>query len=217
MRLVYFALRHVTPTVNVLAGKSVLVVNVEQNAILVLALQVNYVRTELVLRVAVRIWTVPVIDRVSMDNAWILASEIMPVVRTLCVKYPNTERFVYVRMDSKENQSRDVHHTNVKPMMTVNMTNNVIMDHVKILAYNQALVALMPNVGLSIVMHNALVHQGIMVIQQLNVLHKLLVLVLEIRAAKMQDVEKLMTDMNVVVHLVALVILEVDAFAAVNK
>lgn len=140
--------RHVTLTMNVLADKSALVVNVEQNVILALVQLDNYVRMELVLPAAVQIWIVPVIDRVSMGSAWTLVSVITPVERMLFAKYPNTEPFVYVPMDSKVSPSKDVQRTNVKPMTTVNTINNVTMDPVKTLAYNPALVALMLSVVL---------------------------------------------------------------------
>lgn len=133
---------------NVLAGKYVLEVNAERNVIPALVHQDNYVRTGLVLLVVVQIWIVPAIGLVSMVNVWILASEIMHVERMLCVKCQNTEQFVSVQMDSKVNQSKDVHLTNVKPMKIVNTINNAIMDHVKILAYNPVLVVLMLSVGL---------------------------------------------------------------------
>lgn len=148
MKLVYSVQKLVTLTASVLADRFVHAVNVAQNVILVRAQQDNYARTELVLPVAVRIWIVPAIGRASMVNAWILVSEIMPVERMLYVKYPNTEQFACVPMASKVNQSKDVHHTNVKRMMTVNTINYVTMDHVKILAYNPALVVLMPSVAL---------------------------------------------------------------------
>lgn len=148
MKLVYSVQRPVTLTANVLADRFVRAVNVEQNVILVRVQLDNYARMELVLPVAVRIWTVPAIDRVSMVNAWIHVSAITPVARMLSVKYPNTEQFACVPMASKVNQSKDVHHTNVKRMMTANTINYVTMDHVKILAYNPAPVALMLSAAL---------------------------------------------------------------------
>lgn len=66
-------------------------------------------------------------------------------------------------------------------------------------------------------MHSAHVLRDIMAILQLNVLHKLLVPVLEIHAVKMQDAVKLTMDLNAAVHLAVLVILEVDAYVVVSK
>lgn len=148
MRLVYSVQRPVIPTMNVLADKFALAVNAEQSVIQELVQQDNYVKMELVLPAAVRIWIAPVIDRVSTDNAWILAFVMKPAERMLSVKYLNTAQFVYVPMASKVNQSKDVQLTNVKPMKTVNTINNVTMVLAKILAYNPAPVVLMLSVVL---------------------------------------------------------------------
>lgn len=190
MRPVYSVPRHVTRTTNALVDKSALVVNVERNAIQELAPLDNYARMELVLPAVVRIWIVPVIDLVSTVNAWTHASVIMLAERMLSVKYPNTEQFAYAPMASKVNQSKDVHRMNVKPTMTVNTISNVTMAHAKIHAFNPVPVALTLSVALSIVMRNALVHQDTMEIQLSNVHHKLLALVLGIRAVRMPDVVK---------------------------
>lgn len=146
-RLVFSVQRLVIQTMNVLAVRYALVVNVERNVILELVQLVNYVNTELALPVVVRIWIVPAIDRVSMDNVWTLVCVITLVARMLCVKYPNIEQFASVPTDSKVNRSKDAYLMNAKRMMTVNTISNVITVHARILAFSPVLVASMLSVA----------------------------------------------------------------------
>lgn len=148
MKLVFSVQKPVILTISVLVAKFAHEVNVEQNVIQVLAHLVSCVKTVPALPAVVQIWIALVIDLASMANVWILVFVIMHAERTLCAKCLNIEQFVYVLMDSKGNRSKDAHPTNVKLMMTVNMINNVTVDHVKILAYKAELVVLMLNVAL---------------------------------------------------------------------
>lgn len=127
MSQAFFVQMTVKQPATVLAGKYVIEANVEQNVILVVAQQVNYVKVELVLQDVEQILIVATTDHVLINSVLILVNAINHVVKMLFAKLLIIVLYAYVKKDSKVNQQRNVPNSNVKPMMIVRRKIDVLM------------------------------------------------------------------------------------------